>query len=290
MKMKAHQILPTAPIVSMAAQALGIVPAHGLLIQLALFALALLALKAAKGYSFTFALQTLSGVASQRQIEALKEHVPHPVRRQIEKGNFDFDEQKTLENACVGFVDMVASAQISNRVSLAHGFQIKQSLFRAAAARAGQYNILILNHTGDGFLFLANHDRSTGWQSRLVEFYLALTSDFKVIIHQFNARTGHHIDSGLRFGISSGRVILGCLGSNPAHYTAVGADVNLAARLCAVAESNEMVFSESAWFPMRAACAGSPKSFQSHDLKGFEIKMAGIHFNRNAIIAHQEAA
>jgi adenylate cyclase len=280
------QILPAAPAVSALAQLFGVTPANGAVTQVLALALIVVLYKMIKGHSLSFAMQTAAGIAPYRQVEALKSYIPAPMREQIESGNFDFNQSKELPDAVIGFVDIVGSTYISNRVSPACDFEFKKEFLRAAGARAKQFRVVILNHTGDGFLFLMDSAKGPAWTHDLMGFYLALTSDFKTILHQTNLRSGQQVASGLRFGISRGAVMVGCLGANPAHFTAVGAQVNLAARLCAAADSDEIVFSERAWEPMKSLFAAMSKKFASHKMKGFTCPVAAVHLRRNQVLAH----
>jgi adenylate cyclase len=53
-------------------------------------------------------------------------------------------------------------------------------------------------------------------------------------------------------GIASGEVVVGSIGGGDRFdYTAVGLQVNLASRLCAMAEPREILMSEATWLPVR---------------------------------------
>lgn len=83
---------------------------------------------------------------------------------------------------------------------------------------------------------------------------------------RLNAET--HEPLGIGFGIATGKVVAGCLGSeNRADYTAVGDRVNLAARLCSVAAAGEIMMDDQT----RAAVPASILSTATEplNLKGF---------------------
>ncbi|MBI3764620.1 MAG: GAF domain-containing protein [Chloroflexi bacterium] len=60
-------------------------------------------------------------------------------------------------------------------------------------------------------------------------------------------------------GISTGPAIVGNFGSNQrSEYTAIGADVNLASRLCGAAEGNQTLISESTYTALKDAIVAEP--------------------------------
>ncbi len=157
-------------------------------------------------------------------------HIPGPMQIDFANGGFDFEKSMIMQGAVVGIVDMVSSTTISNAVDMLTEFNFKREFQRRASARASENGIVILNHTGDGFVFLANYHQRETWQNQVLRFHRSLNEDFQRLLNGLRQQTGHDFQSGLRFGVASGNVILGFLSSNPAHFTAVGAVVNLVLR------------------------------------------------------------
>ncbi len=223
--------------------------------------------------------KVLFGSKINDELQAIKRHISGPVKKAIERGDYNFDKGKVVEGAVIGLADIMSSTAISNAVDLESDFHLKQEFLRAAARRAEQYEVSILNHTGDGFLFIANDQSAENWQKQLILFSQSLISDFNLLLQQPNMKSGQQVESGLRFGVSCGRIMLGCLGASPIQFTAVGPDVNLAARLCTTAEKNEVVFSGAAWRKMNARDSYEAHRISEYAFKGFKSATVGVHLS-----------
>jgi class 3 adenylate cyclase len=173
------------------------------------------------------------------------------------------------ENAVVGLVDMIDSTRISNTVDLQSDWELRRQFMEAAEARANEFGLLILNFTGDGFLFMVHPDSEKDWRPSLLAFYSSLTADFENILRTVAAEIAPE-ETGLRFGVSRGTVMLGTIDPHAAHFTAVGPDVNLAARLCAKAGRNEIVLSSRVkWAFEGHLDLWSPEDKSYESVKGF---------------------
>ena len=76
-------------------------------------------------------------------------------------------------------------------------------------------------------------------------------------------------------GIVTGEVIVGSVGgANRLDYTAIGAPVNLAARLCAAAEPGETLLNDATFEAVRGLVAAEP--VQPMTVKGFTAPVRGV--------------
>lgn len=202
--------------------------------------------------------------------------------------------KKVIERAVVGIVDMVSSTKLSNSVDVFTDFEIKEAFLKAAQERASQTGMVILGHTGDGFLFLANPKVGMNWTHGLAKFKSLVVKDFQSILGHYSSQIGD-VRSGVRFGVACGPVIVGRVGNANASYMAAGAAINLAARLCASAEIDEMVMSAGAWevFGVMQAdiqvsmCAYNSLKGFDHAVLAFHVKAAGASGSNRDIVVRE---
>ena len=123
-------------------------------------------------------------------------------------------DKKTHPQAVTGFVDMTSSSALSNLVGISRDWEIKQNLFTLAAVRADEYGMTVLNHTGDGFLFIANFNSNSDWQYNIIAFFEALACDFENLkaTKQSDQAT---FQTGLRFGLALGPAVIGLISGKP---------------------------------------------------------------------------
>jgi class 3 adenylate cyclase len=220
-----------------------------------------------------------SEISRLQKTEILKNHFPKVIRDAFEKNPELIFRRKILPNAVVGFTDIVSSSQLSNVLPLAIDWELKEKFLEAATRRAMESEMVVLTHLGDGFLFLANYNEGSQWYYNLISFYEGLISDFRKLTRELNLdATG--IDTGIKFGVSSGPVMVGFLGNNQSYFTAIGPDVNLAARLCSLAGADEIVLSSRVWHSIRPLIVGwSFRNCSYQDIKGFEFSISAVHIS-----------
>lgn len=188
-----------------------------------------------------------------------------------------FNGKVVIEDAVVGFVDMVSSTQLSNSVDVQTDWEIKERFLKAAHERAEQCGILMLNLTGDGFLFLANPRGGVEWAHGLAKFQRLVVADYQSILREYSSLIGD-VSSGVRIGVAQGRIIIGRIGERDDQYMAVGAAINLASRLCSSAEADRMAMSAAVWDVYGAVVPGAEANMQAHArLKGFDHVVVGFH-------------
>lgn len=232
-----------------------------------------------------FKRETKETLDRMHKTEILKSHFPKVIRDTFEKDPTIIMQRKIHPNAVVGFADIVASSKIANEVPLNVDWALKERFLEAATKRAIASEMVVLTHLGDGFLFLANYNESSQWYYNLIAFYEGIVSDFR----QISMELFHNVEdfqTGVKFGVSSGPVMVGFLGSNQAYFTAIGPDVNLAARLCAVAEPNQIVVSSRVWHsicPLLLGWTFTQKTYEG--MKGFNYKISATHISPRATLA-----
>ena len=214
-----------------------------------------------------------------RRSEYLKAHFPPSLRALIEDGALTLEKQLLLPSALIGFADIASSTQIANHVDLSTDWELKERFLGAASERAAEFDMIVLTHLGDGFLFMANYMRETDWNSSLTGFCDALSSDFDEIRASLADRLGG-IDSGLRFGAARGATLIGWLGTQQSYFTAIGPEVNLAARLCQKAKVGELVVSARVWDTLEEKIGDRVAVLASFQLKGFSNSVTAVRVSR----------
>jgi class 3 adenylate cyclase len=215
-----------------------------------------------------------------KRTEFLKGHFPKLIRDQIEAGNFSI-ENRIFQNAVIGFTDIASSTAIANAMPLELDWKMKERFLEAATKRALETDMVVLTHLGDGFLFLANFNEDTLWQSKMISFFEHLIHDYEDIFQAFGLDRGQ-FSSGVKFGVSTGPTMVGFLGKGQSYYTAIGPDVNLASRLCAQARPNQIVLSEKMWIHLKDFVKSwDPMPVTYGTLKGFKKPVIGVHVSPN---------
>lgn len=155
-------------------------------------------------------------------------------------------------NAVVGLVDVESSAQISNRMAVDQAWDLKSIFTETFIEEAKKRGCVPLTWTGDGFMFICNFFGETDWHFRLAALIEVMHQHFDAI----SQRMGVTVNTGLKFGIAEGEVIVGHLGKQKAFYNAHGIAINLAARLCSEANRGETVVSTNVYKALTSRVSG----------------------------------
>lgn len=211
-------------------------------------------------------------VDRMRRTEILKAQFPPSLREKIECGTLSLEKQTIVPNAIVGFADIVSSTLIANHVDSMTDWELKERFLSITTRRAAEFDIIVLTHLGDGVLFVSNYHVNRDSSHNLISFCRAVTEDFKELLAEMAPRLGA-IESGVRFGAARGAIRVGWLGQTQAYFTAIGPEVNLAARLCRKAGVNEIVVSARAWDRLEERMDLRHVSQYQVQLKGFEKRV-----------------
>jgi adenylate cyclase len=218
-------------------------------------------------------------IERHRRSEFLKNHFPPNIREQIESGTFSLNKKEVVRNAVVGFADIIGSTEIGNNVDLDTDWELKEKFLASTTKRATECGMVVLNQMGDGIFFLANYQDSKEWNLRLIKFYEQITFDLNDILIGMRDRLGT-IQSGIKFGVASGPMMLGWIGEGQSYFTGMGPTVNLAARLCAVAGNNEIVVTSSVASEMGEVIKNrATKEVSYSNLKGFNEVINTLHIS-----------
>ena len=133
----------------------------------------------------------------------------------------------------------------------------------ALTAVAYEHGGMVDKFVGDLIMVLFGAPLSTGEDAiRAVQCALSMLR----VRRELNKTSKHSIEMGV--GIATGTVVAGCMGSDQRlSYTVLGTRVNLASRLCDIAQAGEVVMDEETWQEVRSLVQAQP--MPPVRLKGF---------------------
>ncbi len=128
---------------------------------------------------------------------------------------------------------------------------------------AYEHGGMVDKFVGDLIMVLFGAPLSTGEEAiRAVQCALSMLR----VRRELNQTSKHSIEMGV--GIATVTVVAGCMGSDQRlSYTVLGTRVNLASRLCDIAQAGEVVMDEETWQEVRSLVQAQP--MQPVRLKGF---------------------
>ncbi len=207
---------------------------------------------------------------SKRQ-EVLTRSFPSQLRHLVQEGRLTIDKNTVLEDCLVGFIDIVASTRMGNRLSLEDDWRFKEDFLNCVVKRSETFNMFILNQLGDGILFISDPKMSFSWDKNLIDFFRHVTFDFETVLDKYKQNL-IGIDTGIKCGATLGQVAMGFIGQKQSFYTVMGPTVNLASRFASQAHVNQLAVSENV----------NQRLYTTHDveldfisnvtMKGFEEK------------------
>lgn len=117
-----------------------------------------------------------------------------------------------------------------------HVIEVLRRFYDVVGDAAARYGATIKDYAGDGVLLLLGAPLPVDdAAAQAVALADTLRADCAVLFRQMD------IDLGLGVGIASGEVSVGAIGQGRLEYVAVGRAINLAARLCQAAASEEVL-------------------------------------------------
>lgn len=200
---------------------------------------------------------------------------PASVRALVLNGSLDISKPIVCE-AVIGFVDIVGSTSITKILGEKRDFFFKQAILKKLSKRATINSMTALTHTGDGFMFCTNfmHFDQSLWRSSFIKFWLQSESDMKSICEEFSV---DYSSTGLNISLATGPTAFGvfeiedALDSNKrrSDFTAVGTEVNLAARLCGSIKEMKLIVTNKTYFQLKHVFDSDP----SFEVKSFNVNL-----------------
>jgi class 3 adenylate cyclase len=167
----------------------------------------------------------------------------------------------------VVFCDLRGFTDFSGRVEPEELMQVISEYYAAVGARIEQYQATLTHFSGDGLMILLNAPLRC--PDNPVFRGVRMSQDIQTAVQALTAKwraRGHAI--GLGIGLASGVATVGRVGYEERHdYTAIGAVVNLASRLCSAAADGQILIDAAT---ATAVTGGVPlEPLGMRQLKGF---------------------
>lgn len=161
------------------------------------------------------------------------------------------------------FCDIRGFTAITENMPPAEVIELLNEHMTALTDVAYQHGGIVDKFVGDLIMVLFGAPVSTGEDaSRAVQCALSMLR----VRHELNQTSKHSLEVGI--GIATGAVVAGCMGSDQRlSYTVLGHRVNLASRLCSIAQAGEIVMDEDTWKDVQAFVKAEP--MPPMQLKGF---------------------
>lgn len=147
-------------------------------------------------------------------------------------------QPKSLEITAVS-CDLRGFTRVSQLLASDQVVRLLNEYYDAIGKAVAEFGGTIKDYAGDGVLILVGAPLPADDHAKQG---LALAHRLQDVVHEVLRRwAGPEMQLGMGVGVASGRVTVGAIGTTRMEYTAVGPAVNLAARLCAQAQDNEIL-------------------------------------------------
>lgn len=194
-----------------------------------------------------------------RSVALLRSIVPDAIATRLEAGEGQIADR--FADVSVGFIDLVGFTPYSAAHSPEQVVSTLDAYFRRIDAIARDFGIEKIKTVGDGYMAAAGLPRpQPGHGEALLEFALAVCRDAEL-----RRRKGEPASS-VRVGLARGPVVAGVIGELRPTWDLWGDTVNVAARLEAKAQLNEVLVSEA--FQAALPAGWAPTSATKLELKG----------------------
>ena len=188
----------------------------------------------------------------------------------IKNGEIKLGDSAQGANICAIFVDIVNSTDRVTRIDNKHINKVISMFMEDASRYLLKYDLTIDKFMGDGVLAFSNAPfRYNDYIERTVRAAIELRDAIQKRQYLYENYWLNKFQ--IRIGVASGFANVGFYGSKDYYhsYTAIGPVVNLASRLCSVAEPNEIVIPYSVAEELDIECFDL-EYIGTKNLKGFE--------------------
>lgn len=168
-----------------------------------------------------------------------------------------------LRHVTMLFCDIRGFTALTENMPPAEVIELLNEHMTALTDVAYQHGGIVDKFVGDLIMVLFGAPVSTGTDAvSAVQCALNMLR----VRRELNQTSKHSLEVGI--GIATGAVVAGCMGSDQRlSYTVLGHRVNLASRLCSIAQAGEIVMDEETWKDVQGFVQAEP--MQPMQLKGF---------------------
>lgn len=225
--------------------------------------------------------------AAAVRLSSLSKQFSPQIIRAIEVGDLDITRSLKRVQICAIFIDIVNSTERVNRIDKDDLNKALSMFMDDTMSILLKYDITIDKFLGDGVLAFSNAPiQQNDYVRRVVESAIEIKS--RILERRTEYIEFWKNELEIRIGIDTGYANVGFYGSkdNFRSYTAIGSVVNLASRLCAIAEPCTILVSKDVH-----KCISDISDYKLSDLglrkiKGFEsdiIKVYELQSNKDVI-------